>query len=229
MSRCFQSDSVGLRSAGDHTFLRRLRKTAFERREGIEGHADSRNGSERDARLRTCSMSWPATAIRSRPGAATTDGFRDGIRSAKVDLADPPAMRAAIEEANPDVIIHAAAVSSAEAVLRQAGPRAGTSTFEAPRSSPPGPAENRRRILFTSTDLVFDGARSWYREDDQTAPTLEYGRTKLAAEAPVLANRERSRRPAQLALWADANGAVGLLRPGDRRLARGHAANVLRG
>ena len=26
MSRCFQSDSVGLRSAGDHTFLRRLSK-----------------------------------------------------------------------------------------------------------------------------------------------------------------------------------------------------------
>ena len=59
----------------------------------------------------------------------------------------------------------------------------GTSTFEARRSLAAWAADNRRRILFTSTDLVFDGARSWYREDDKTAPTLEYGRTKLAAEA----------------------------------------------
>ena len=44
--------------------------------------------------------------------------------------------------------------------------------------------ENGRSIIFTSTDLVFDGARSWYREDDEAAPNLEYGRTKLAAESP---------------------------------------------
>jgi dTDP-4-dehydrorhamnose reductase len=116
-----------------------------------------------------------------------SDGFRDGIKLKTVDLADPIAARAALEEAGPDVIIHAAAVSSAAAVLRQRDYAwdvnvRGTELLAA------WARKNGRRILFTSTDLVFDGAKSWYREDDATAPTLEYGRTKVAAEAPVVAN-----------------------------------------
>ena len=46
--------------------------------------------------------------------------------------------------------------------------------------------EHDRRLVFTSTDLVFDGARGWYREDDAPGPILAYGRTKAAAEALVL-------------------------------------------
>ena len=56
--------------------------------------------------------------------------------------------------------------------------------------------------MFTSTDLVFDGTRSWYREGDRPAPTLEYGRTKLAAEAAVVTKCQAAGRPAQLALWS---------------------------
>ena len=48
--------------------------------------------------------------------------------------------------------------------------------------------ERGRRLLLTSTDLVFDGTRSWYREVDPAVPILEYGRTKLAAEELVLAS-----------------------------------------
>src|SRR5262249_2317853 len=44
-----------------------------------------------------------------------------------------------------------------------------------------------RRLLFTSSDLVFDGSKSWYREDDPAEPVLEYGRTKRSAEPAVLA------------------------------------------
>jgi dTDP-4-dehydrorhamnose reductase len=40
--------------------------------------------------------------------------------------------------------------------------------------------------LFTSTDLVFDGTRSWYREQDEPRPVLAYGRTKAQAESAVL-------------------------------------------
>jgi dTDP-4-dehydrorhamnose reductase len=117
---------------------------------------------------------------------ARSVGFRDGIPLSKVDLADVPRAREAIEIANPEVIIHTAAVSSAAEVFRQRDNAwnvnvRGTDLLAAW-------ARHRGcRILFTSTDLVFDGARSWYREDDKTAPTLEYGRTKEAAERPVLA------------------------------------------
>jgi dTDP-4-dehydrorhamnose reductase len=112
---------------------------------------------------------------------------RSGIRLKKVDLADPLFVRAAIEEANPDVIIHAGAVSSAAAVLREID-HAWNVNVRGTEVLALWAQQNRRRILFTSTDLVFDGARSWYKEDDPTAPTLEYGRTKEAAERAVLAS-----------------------------------------
>jgi dTDP-4-dehydrorhamnose reductase len=43
------------------------------------------------------------------------------------------------------------------------------------------------RFVFVSTDLVFDGERGNYREDDPPSPVTVYGRTKADAEAAVLA------------------------------------------
>src|SRR5262249_57758387 len=48
-------------------------------------------------------------------------------------------------------------------------------------------AKTGARFLFISTDLVFDGAKGNYGESDVPAPLSIYGRSKLAAEAPVLA------------------------------------------
>jgi dTDP-4-dehydrorhamnose reductase len=42
-------------------------------------------------------------------------------------------------------------------------------------------------LVYTSTDLVFDGSRAWNREDDPAEPVLAYGRSKRAAEPAVLA------------------------------------------
>src|SRR5262249_60444859 len=44
-----------------------------------------------------------------------------------------------------------------------------------------------RRLVYTSTDLVFDGAKAWNREEGPARPILEYGRTKRDAEPTVLA------------------------------------------
>jgi dTDP-4-dehydrorhamnose reductase len=46
--------------------------------------------------------------------------------------------------------------------------------------------EHERRLVFTSTDMVFDGSRGWYREEDAPSPILAYGRTKAAAERLIL-------------------------------------------
>ncbi|HEU5117820.1 MAG TPA: sugar nucleotide-binding protein, partial [Isosphaeraceae bacterium] len=43
-----------------------------------------------------------------------------------------------------------------------------------------------RRIVYTSTDLVFDGSAPWRKETDPAQPILEYGRSKRAAEPAVL-------------------------------------------
>src|SRR5437588_830499 len=43
------------------------------------------------------------------------------------------------------------------------------------------------RLVLVSTDLVFDGERPPYREEDPAVPSSVYGRTKLEAEAAVRA------------------------------------------
>jgi dTDP-4-dehydrorhamnose reductase len=48
-------------------------------------------------------------------------------------------------------------------------------------------AAQGRRLIHLSTDLVFDGSRGRYREDDALAPVSSYGRSKAEAEHRVLA------------------------------------------
>jgi dTDP-4-dehydrorhamnose reductase len=41
------------------------------------------------------------------------------------------------------------------------------------------------RLIHLSTDVVFDGARGGYTEDDEPAPVTDYGRSKAEAEVAV--------------------------------------------
>ncbi len=116
----------------------------------------------------------------------TDAGRRGDVPLIPVDLADPDATTRALDEAAPEAILHAAAVSSAEAVRRDPA-RAWRINVEATGLLADWATRHGRRLLFTSTDLVFDGSRPWNREDDPAEPLLEYGRTKRAAEPAVLA------------------------------------------
>ena len=113
-------------------------------------------------------------------------GRQAGFHLRQVDLTDEQGVAAALEDANPDLLIHAAAMSSAEAVHCDrvrgwAVNVAGTHLLA------DWTARHDRRVVLTSTDLVFDGLKSWNREDDPAEPILDYGRTKRAAEPFVLA------------------------------------------
>jgi dTDP-4-dehydrorhamnose reductase len=114
-----------------------------------------------------------------------TTGSRSGLEIRPVDLADGSALTSALEEADPDLVIHAAAISTADQV-RTAPERGWAVNVEGTRRLAAWCGDRGRRLIFTSTDLVFDGARGWYREDDETGPVLAYGRTKAAAEPLVL-------------------------------------------
>ncbi len=95
------------------------------------------------------------------------------------------AVLAAIEAARPDVVVNAAAytaVDQAEAeedlAVRVNGEGAGHVAEAAAKIGAP--------LLHLSTDYVFDGALDRpYREDDPTAPTGVYGRSKLIGERLV--------------------------------------------
>ena len=106
---------------------------------------------------------------------------RGAVAFVPVDLADLDAIEPSLDRADPGVVIHLAAISSAEAV-RLDRPRADLVNVRSTRRIAEWAESKHRRLVFTSTDLVFGGDRPFRREDDAAEPTLAYGQTKRAAE-----------------------------------------------
>src|SRR3954447_5767471 len=100
-----------------------------------------------------------------------------------LDIADPDAVRAAVQAARPDAVVNCAAwtdVDGAEEheadATRINGEAAGHLAAAAPY------------VVHVSTDYVFDGTASEpYAEHDPTGPRTAYGRSKLAGEHAVAA------------------------------------------
>src|SRR5262249_39316920 len=103
-----------------------------------------------------------------------------------VDLGDADAVRVAFHQARPDVVLHAGALPRPAACHRTPNLARRINT-EGSSLLAELATEARARLLFVSTDLVFDGERGNYREDDAPSPLSIYGRTKADAEAAVLA------------------------------------------
>src|SRR5262249_19700295 len=103
-----------------------------------------------------------------------------------VDLGDPDAARAAFRAARPELVLHPAALARIADCQRDPdlAYRINTrgSALLAELASEAG-----ARLLLVSTDLVFDGERGGYREEDAPSPLSVYGRSKADAEAAVLA------------------------------------------
>ncbi|MEV7009721.1 dTDP-4-dehydrorhamnose reductase [Streptosporangium sp. NPDC051022] len=109
-----------------------------------------------------------------------------GLRRDDLDLRDGRAVRDAVAECGPDVVVNCAAwtaVDDAETHEEEAlavnghGVRALAEACERAGA----------RLIQPSTDYVFDGTSlDPYREDAPTSPINAYGRTKLAGEQAVL-------------------------------------------
>jgi dTDP-4-dehydrorhamnose reductase len=105
-----------------------------------------------------------------------------------LDLADEQAIRRAIRDAKPDIIVNAAAYtavdkaeSEPELAMRVNGVAPGVLGEEAKRLG--------ALLVHYSTDYVFDGEkRSPYNEDDAPNPVSHYARTKLAGERAIAAS-----------------------------------------
>jgi dTDP-4-dehydrorhamnose reductase len=111
---------------------------------------------------------------------------RQTVEMTPVDLTDADTTERSLDQAQPDAIIHAAAVSAADAVrLDPIGAR--RINVDATTRIAGWCDRRGRRLVFTSSDLVFDGSRPWNREADPAEPILAYGRTKREAEPAVLA------------------------------------------
>lgn len=113
-----------------------------------------------------------------------------GVAVQRVDLGDTAALRGCARSFRPTHIVHLGALTAvADAHAR---PRAAERVnVGATRVLAETAAELRARLVFTSTDMVFDGAAAPYRESDPPTPVSHYGRTKAAAEQ-ALATVERA-------------------------------------
>ncbi len=105
----------------------------------------------------------------------------------EIDLTDAQATENAIEQAQPDVIVHCAAmthVDSCESNRARAFLLNETATANVARAT----AANGARLIAISTDYVFAGDQSGDRkETDATHPKTVYGASKLAGEEAVRA------------------------------------------
>ncbi len=114
---------------------------------------------------------------------------RSGSGWARADIREPAEFRRVLGEVRPDVVIHAAAYPEPDFCEEhpEEARRLNVETVATLGAALPDSA----RIVFISTDYVFDGTRPPYREDSERSPRSEYGRTKVAAE-DLLAGRSRT-------------------------------------
>jgi dTDP-4-dehydrorhamnose reductase len=109
------------------------------------------------------------------------------LARADLDITDAGAVRAAVRDVRPEVIVNCAAwtdVDGAEAAEAAATAVNGDGAGHLAAAA----AEAGAHIVHVSTDYVFPGdATEPYREDAPTGPRSAYGRSKLAGERAVAA------------------------------------------
>lgn len=104
----------------------------------------------------------------------------------RLNLEDSGLVITVIEGIRPDVIIHTAAYS--RAAYCETNPlTAWKLNVEVVESLAQLARERRMRLIFLSSDMVFDGSKGQYSEEDPPNPINIYGWTKWAAEQAVLA------------------------------------------
>jgi dTDP-4-dehydrorhamnose reductase len=101
-----------------------------------------------------------------------------------IDVTNEANVRAEFAAVRPQFVVHLAALSDIDRCERE--PDAAwamnvSGTIHVANAC----AGCGARLLYTSTDAVFDGTRGLYREDDPPTPPNVYGRTKAEAEREI--------------------------------------------
>ena len=102
----------------------------------------------------------------------------------RIELSAPEQAEKAVLALAPEAVVHTAAMAGPDECQLQPelAARVNTDGAEAVARAC---RKLEARLVFFSTDLVFDGRGSWYKETDPPRPISVYGRAKLAAEDAV--------------------------------------------
>jgi len=119
--------------------------------------------------------------------AARARGFEvTALGRAALDVTDTAAVEVRFRDERPDVVVHCAAYTAVDRA--ESEPEiAMTVNRDGSENVAAAAAMIGARIVYISTDYVFDGAGGGrYSPTDATSPLSAYGRSKLAGEAAVL-------------------------------------------
>ena len=102
----------------------------------------------------------------------------------RMDLSDRPLVEAMLDNMRPVALIHAAALADPNTCEREPE-RSLALNVEVTRQLARSCAARNIKLVFTSTDLVFDGRQGHYAETDPVNPICIYGEHKALAEELV--------------------------------------------
>ena len=105
-------------------------------------------------------------------------------KSYKLDITQKKDLDFIFKKINPDLIVHSAAFTNVDECERNKylayiiNARATTNIAESGKKI-------KSKLIYISTDYVFDGEKGFYQEDEKTGPINYYGITKLKGEKAV--------------------------------------------
>jgi dTDP-4-dehydrorhamnose reductase len=103
-----------------------------------------------------------------------------------LDLTDTDRIKTAIAETDPAIIIHTAAMTNVD-ICENRKKRTNTVNIRATEAIAKTAATTGARIIYISTDLVFDGENPPYSEEDKPTPLSYYGWSKWQGEIAIAA------------------------------------------
>lgn len=108
----------------------------------------------------------------------------DGVETTRLDLTEADRTEETLRSVDPDLIVHAAGLTSVDACERDPE-RAHLLNTEVSRYVAEVAAKIDAKLVHISTDHLTDGASRFQHEDDEPEPLNAYARSKLEAEQLV--------------------------------------------
>ena len=115
---------------------------------------------------------------------STRDFKPDKIDLRHLDLRKPEEIESSLDAISPAIVIHCAGLTDIQ-YCQGNQKEAEEVNYRATAQLAAFCAQKGIRLVFLSSDMVFNGEKGNYKEDDKTEPKNHYGNTKLRAEQAV--------------------------------------------
>ena len=116
--------------------------------------------------------------------ATYNENIVDSEEAVFLDITDKKRVEEVIKKLQPDVMVHAAAFTNVDKCEVEKE-KAYDINVEGTKNVAMASNEIGAKIIYISTDYVFDGTKGFYEEKDKTNPISYYGLTKLEGEKAV--------------------------------------------